>query len=231
MEFKTWFNTNFDENLKMNAFYDISKTAYDYDGYMMVGSVSMNDDPTTNVALTTTKGYIYLCMKDGYDTKGMTCAYTIGTAAEMALNTNVGTATSTTKVTVADFNEVLTGTQVPVQFDLATSFTNKTCKFNDGTAGCWGSKFTYALNASKFEVYYYMLRQQKDGATPAERDIDTAYGFRYNPGDKTDMGIVMSKDGATGNQNHFGVNFTLQGATSTILGSAALVAGVLSTMF
>ena len=145
----------------MNAFYDISKTAYDYDGYMMVGSVAMNDDPTTNVALTTTKGYIYLCMKDGYDTAATTCAYTIGTAAEMALDTNVGTATSTTVVTPANFNEVLPNTQVPKQIDLATNMTNKTCKFNDGAAGCWGSKFTYASKASTFEVYYYMLRQQK----------------------------------------------------------------------
>ena len=147
----------------MNPGYDISKTAYDYDGYMLVGSATLNDDPTTTNGaggVIATRGYIYLCIKDGYQTAAQTCAYTIGSATEMTANTDVGTATSTTIVSVANFNEVLPNTQVPKQFNLATDMTKKTCKFNDGTAGCWGSKFTYASKASKWEVYYYMLRQR-----------------------------------------------------------------------
>ena len=99
-----------------------------------------------------------MCARDGYETAGYSCAYTVGSATEMAANTDIGTATTSTLTTIADFNEVLPGTQVPIQFDLTKTMSKKNCKLNDGTAGCWGSKFTYAAKASKYEVYFYMLR-------------------------------------------------------------------------
>ena len=72
-----------------------------------------------------------------------------------------------------------------------------------------------------------MLRE----TAPNQRQIDTSYGFRYSAGDSVDMGIIISKDGSTGSQNHFGAAFTLQGATSTVLGVSAVVAGVIASMF
>ena len=43
-------------------------------------------------------------------TPGFTCAYTIGTAAEMTKNTKIGTVTTSTLKAASDFNAVITGT-------------------------------------------------------------------------------------------------------------------------
>jgi hypothetical protein len=59
----------------------------------------------------------------------------------------------------------------------------------------------------------------------------TTYGFRYNAGDTLDAGIIAAKDNGANNQVHYGYTFTLSGATSTILGYSAIVAGVLTAMF
>jgi hypothetical protein len=148
----------------------------------------------------------------------------------MTAKTYVGTVTSKS-LTFADFNAVsAVGATTPKQLDLSTTspglMVTKTCKLNDGANGCWGHKFSYVANKSTYEVYMYMLRQlEKD------EDVDTDYGFRYNAGDETEMGIILSLNGATGQQNHVGQKFKLQGATTTILGFAGLVAGVVATMF
>jgi len=45
------------------------------------------------------------------------------------------------------------------------------------------------------------------------------------------MGIILSLNGDTDTQNHVGFAFKLQGATSTFIGCASLVAGVVATLF
>jgi len=70
----------------------------------------------------------------------------------------------------------------------------------------------------------YQLRQQE-----YLKPLTTSYGFRYNAGDTLDAGLIASQSGAA--QVHYGYTFTLSGATSTILGYSAIVAGVLTTMF
>lgn len=71
----------------------------------------------------------------------------------------------------------------------------------------------------------YQLRQQE-----YLKPLTTSYGFRYNAGDTLDAGLIAAKTG-TADQVHYGYTFTLSGATSTILGYSAIVAGVLTTMF
>jgi len=63
------------------------------------------------------------------------------------------------------------------------------------------------------------------------KPLTTSYGFRYNAGDTLDAGLIASQTGGGTAQVHFGYTFTLSGATSTILGYSAIVAGVLTTMF
>lgn len=201
---------------------------------MLVGKAVLNDDPekvtNTLTSTVTSRGYIYMCAKDGSGTAGFTCAYTKGDAAEMKANTYTGTVTSST-LTFADFNAVaVSGGTTPKQLDLGTTGTGlmkaKTCTLQDGAGGCWGHKFTYAADKSTYQVYYYMLRQlEKD------TDVDTDYGFRYNAGDEVEMGIILSLDGSVDSQNHVGQKFKLQGATTTLIGYAAVVAGVVATMF
>ena len=49
-----------------------------------------------------------MCAKAGNDTTAFTCAYTQGTAAEMAANTRIGTVETTSAWTgVKDFNSVM----------------------------------------------------------------------------------------------------------------------------
>ena len=73
----------------------------------------------------------------------------------------------------------------------------------------------------------YQLRQQE-----YLKPLTTSYGFRYNAGDTLDAGLIASQTGGGVNpQVHYGYTFTLSGATSTILGYSAIVAGVLTTMF
>ena len=88
----------------MNSFYD-------YDGYMLIGTANLTDDPANVMSGSTvsSSGYIYMCTKDGKDTAGVTCAYTRGTAQEMATNKTIGTVTSTQLTKAADFNTVVSG--------------------------------------------------------------------------------------------------------------------------
>ena len=88
-------------------------------------------------------GYLYMCAKDGNKTEGFTCAFTEGTAAQMTDNKKIGTVTTTSLKTSADFNKLVTGGLTPFQYvvdpALAGSvFSKKTCSFNDGAGGCWG---------------------------------------------------------------------------------------------
>jgi hypothetical protein len=101
--------SNYAENLKANASFDLRNTAYDVDGYMLVSTVELKQDPTiAGFGAGLTSGYIYTCIANSVG-KGFTCAYTYGTAAEMALNTKIGTVETTTLTTFADFNKVITG--------------------------------------------------------------------------------------------------------------------------
>jgi len=230
-EFDTWLGSNWATQAKADKAYDIRDTSYDVDGYMLVGKAVLNDDPEkSTLASVTYRGYIYMCAKDGATSSGFTCAYIKGDNTEMTAKTYVGTQTSTT-LTFADFSAVsATGSTTPKQLDIGITGTGimkeKACTLDDGANGCWGHKFTYAANKSTYEVYMYMLRQtEKDAA------VDSDVGFRYNAGDEVEMGIIMSLSGLVGQQNHVGQKFKLQGATSTLIGYAGFVAGVVATMF
>ena len=61
----------------------------------------------------------------------------------MTENKKIGTVTTTSLKTSADFNKLATGGTSPFQFVVdpvltGSIFTQKTCPFNDGTGGCWG---------------------------------------------------------------------------------------------
>jgi hypothetical protein len=198
-EFNTWIQTNWATQAKADATFDLRGSAYDVDGYMLVGTAKLTQDPIkltyldgSGATVVRSRGYIYMCAKDGSDTTGFSCGYIKGDAAEMKAKTYVGTVTSST-LTLAEFNAPKTvGSTVPKQLDINTAsatsvFKDKTCKLSDGAGGCWGHKFTYAANASVYNVYYYMLRQEKKDTA-----VDTDYGFRYNAGDNVDMGIILS---------------------------------------
>jgi len=79
-----WLNTNWEANLKKSPSYDLRNTPYDVDGYMLVGTVILNNAPTyQGTGPTATKGYLYACMHRGRKLTGFTCAYSIGSGAEM----------------------------------------------------------------------------------------------------------------------------------------------------
>jgi hypothetical protein len=146
--------------------WDGAGTGYYIDGYALVGTLTLNDDPAvaTNPV---TSGYMIACAKNGFQSTSFTCAYTIGSAQTMTTNTNIGTYTSNsgTLTTAASFNTLQTGsTNVPAQLivDPAASgsiFTKSACTFNDGTNGCWGQTFTYAAKKSVWQIWYYMQKQ------------------------------------------------------------------------
>ena len=104
-----------------------------------------SDDPANvmNGSTVQSAGYIYLCVKDGKDSPSVICAFTKGTAQEMATNKTIGTVTSTKLTKAADFNAVNAGSTVPVQWTVDTGvagsiFDAKTCTLNDGAGACWG---------------------------------------------------------------------------------------------
>ena len=160
-EFNDWIETNWAAQAKADANYDLRGTAYDTDGYMLIGTAKLNDDPEKltydNNGVTTlrSRGYIYICAKDGATSTGFTCGYIKGDATEMTAKTYVGTVTSTS-LSLAEFNApASTGSTIPKQLDIDTAsstsiFKDKTCTLNDGAGGCWGHKFTYAANASVY---------------------------------------------------------------------------------
>jgi len=168
-EFNTWIQTNWATQAKSDASFDLRGSSYDVDGYMLVGTAKLTQDPAKltyldgGVTKTRTRGYIYMCAKDGSDSTGFTCGYIQGDVAEMKAYTYIGTVTSSS-LTLAEFNAPkTTGSTVPKQLDIDTTsattvFKAKACTLNDGAGGCWGHKFTYAANASTYQVYYYMLR-------------------------------------------------------------------------
>ena len=57
---------------------------------------------------------------------------------------------------------------------------NGDCEQQDGTRLCFGQKFTYAANASTWTVWMYM----------AAENATKASGFRFEPGDRIQTGIV-----------------------------------------
>lgn len=80
---------------------------------MLVSTITLSGDPTQQGAgAGLTKGYIYSCISMGTN-PGFTCAYTIGTAAEMAANKKTGTVLTTTLLKASDFNAVVAGTTSP----------------------------------------------------------------------------------------------------------------------
>ena len=59
-----------------------------------------------------------------------------------------------------------------------------------------------------------------------------SYGFRYNAGDYADIGIIMSLDGGSNNQYHFGMSIKLEGAVNSLAaGCSALAAGITLLLF
>ena len=90
-------NVLYRENLAINSMFDFRGTAYDYDGYVLVGTVNLNAD-TTAVG-----SYLYMCARPGASAAGFSCASTTGTAASMLLATTTAT-TFTSFTKTDDFN-------------------------------------------------------------------------------------------------------------------------------
>lgn len=92
--------TIFNENIVLSESFDLRGTAYDYDGYTLVGSVKVKEDATAN-------GYIYLCARPGAIapsvSSGFSCARTAGTAVQMGDKTDTSTTISSWSDT-ASFN-------------------------------------------------------------------------------------------------------------------------------
>jgi len=136
----------------------------------------------------------------------------------MALSANQGTATSSSlidfsKATAANANS-------PYQYDLATTFTTKTCPFNDGVGGCWRTVFTKATNASTFEFTMFMASEKASEES----------GFRVLPGSQISMGFIVEK--AVGyTQNHWGAKVVLQEANYALTAASALALGAVSMLF
>lgn len=81
-DFTTWLKTNLTANQKTNLSYDGTGTAWYVDGYMLIGTITLNADPTTaGSGATLTSGYLYSCAKNGFQGTNFACAYTSGTAA------------------------------------------------------------------------------------------------------------------------------------------------------
>ena len=126
-------NVLYRENLALNKMFDFRGTAYDYDGYVLVGTANLNAD-------TTGTGYLYMCARPGASATGFSCASTTGTAAQMLAATTIAT-TYNSFLKTDDFNQYTAGN--PVQHVVtvgagATIMTAKTCGRIDGSNGCWG---------------------------------------------------------------------------------------------
>jgi hypothetical protein len=67
-------NTLYRENIAINGDFDLRGTAYDYDGYMLVGAVKVTADATAGA-------YIYMCARPGAGATAFSCGVTEGTAA------------------------------------------------------------------------------------------------------------------------------------------------------
>lgn len=216
-------NVLYRENLAASGMFDFRGTAYDYDGYMLVGTVNLREDTTAQGS------YLYMCARPGTGATGFSCASTMGTPADMSVAKFTATKISSFTKT-DDFNTYASVGGAPVQHvvdgNAGTIMTAKTCGRQDGTNGCWGSSYTGAANKGVYKVWMYQLRQKE-----YMKPVMTSYGFRYNAGDTLDAGLIVSKAATGADQQHFGYTFTLSGATSTILGYSAIVAGVLTTMF
>ena len=100
-EFSDWINQNYMYNVKLNPDFDLRLTAYDHDGYMLVGTADFKEDPTGifgsigGVSTLISKPYLYMCTKFGKTTPGFSCAFTEGTPTQMVANTSIGTVTTT----------------------------------------------------------------------------------------------------------------------------------------
>lgn len=94
--FRAWYYKNYEEQLQKNSDFDLRNTPYDVDGYMIVGTLDLNAEPTqAGAGAGLTKGYLYSCVYRGQTMTGFTCGYTIGTVTEMLANTNIGTVETT----------------------------------------------------------------------------------------------------------------------------------------
>jgi hypothetical protein len=64
--FTSWLKTNYTANQAKNLMWDGTGTAYYIDGYALVGTITLNSDPTTAGTNPVTSGYMYACAKNGY---------------------------------------------------------------------------------------------------------------------------------------------------------------------
>jgi hypothetical protein len=198
-----------------NANYSVAdfdlRDKFDLDGYAVYGKITFKED-------TEAGGYIYGCLESGTSDGKMTCAYANGDPTAMGLSANQGTATAASLI---DFSKAKSDNpNTPYEYNLATTFTKKTCPFNDGVGGCWRTKFTKASNASTFE---FTMFQAADKASEES-------GFRILAGDQVSMGFIVEKYGGYG-QNHWGAKVTLQKATYVLTAASTLAAGVVSMLF
>ena len=113
--FYYWLNTNWESNLSLNPNFDLRNTPYDVDGYMLVGTIELNTEPTfAGTGASATRGYLYACFSRGPKLTGFTCAYSIGSGTEMLQNKNIGTVETSIFQSYNDFNQVVGVTKNPV---------------------------------------------------------------------------------------------------------------------